>query len=736
MHNQPLMMKKLSVLLLFAAALSSACSESDTDETAQPSPAPPLVETQRVDIDAAKDIQYSGAAPASELKLTVLSDTDWGLTVTDTRSAVDWITPASAYGKAGETTVCFTVSENDLPESRTAYIRLTNAVSSATFSYEQKHYDPAGLTLSVDRLSVGHEAVSKTFTLESALGWTIASSDESICTVTPIRGSAGTHTLTVAITGNTSTEKKRTATLTARSGYETSTLVVTQDRKSTVPDTDIGIKTLDDLCRFRDAVNEGASLAEWKYNGEINLLADIDLSYIDNWVPIGVNKAAPFTDVFNGNGFTLSNMSCTSISTTYKEEFGFFGFCMGGTIKNLHLERLYSLSNGLCGRMLPSKSTSPRIVNCSVSGYIAGSSICGNTAAYDDNPSRLPMYITDCTNKATCLTLIGYGAYDATVSSCIDQGFYVKSDIPKELETWNDCVDDGYQIPHTFFMKPAVQQLRNGDELINYIQTSLESFAFTDSEDYYFLAGQGKDFDTYSSNYYGDLPVNDKFVELISKSHSIKELHISYTPFSSKTGGNSVHKRILEIIDQFPSITLLEYGFGSYSTFYGNGLRNKKPLLETLIISETPKNYDPLGNAGIFPSLKRLIYNGFNPGRYLTPTIEHIEIQQTQDFTFTSVSSKCKELIIDGVSCNAINIDALTNLEYLECSGCKYLQGIDVSKTNFGNSPKNYPLKCLKCGSIEESFTITLKKGWEINGINKNRSSQYIDSYAIINYVD
>ena len=33
-------------------------------------------------------------------------------------------------------------------------------------------------------------------------------------------------------------------------------------------------------------------------------------------------------------------------------------------------------------------------------------------------------------------------------------------------------------------------------------------------------------------------------------------------------------------------------------------------------------------------------------------------------------------------------------------------------------------------------MTLSLKTGWEINGINKNINYHYIDSWTIIDYVD
>ena len=68
------------------------------------------------------------------------------------------------------------------------------------------------------------------------------------------------------------------------------------------------------------------------------LIADIDLTDIANWQPIGATNSAPFRAIFDGNGFRVSNMV---IDTNSGTRIGLFG--VGGTtsdsaiIRNLHV---------------------------------------------------------------------------------------------------------------------------------------------------------------------------------------------------------------------------------------------------------------------------------------------------------------------------------------------------------------------------------------------------------------
>ncbi len=65
---------------------------------------------------------------------------------------------------------------------------------------------------------------------------------------------------------------------------------------------------------------------------------------------------------------------------------------------------------------------------------------------------------------------------------------------------------------------------------------------------------------------------------------------------------------------------------------------------------------------------------------------------------------------------------------------CAYnrLTTLDVSKTNLGNSNAEHPLSCY--GATLQ--TLWLKTGWQLNGINKDRSTSYIHPKTEIKYKD
>ena len=108
------------------------------------------------------------------------------------------------------------------------------------------------------------------------------------------------------------------------------------------------------------------------YSGKyFKLMNDIDLNGIE-WTPIGVSDARIFSGNFDGNFFTIYNISISrTMSSASIEGVGFFGNLTNATIQNLGLMGCdYNVIGGragaLCGVMI--KST---ISNCFAEGYIS-----------------------------------------------------------------------------------------------------------------------------------------------------------------------------------------------------------------------------------------------------------------------------------------------------------------------------------------------------------------------------
>ncbi|MFD1673729.1 putative Ig domain-containing protein [Alicyclobacillus fodiniaquatilis] len=68
-------------------------------------------------------------------------------------------------------------------------------------------------------------------------------------------------------------------------------------------------------------------------NAHIELMNDIDLTDYSGWLPFGGNSSAPFGGVFNGQGFTIQNLT---VNNTTGNEAGLFG-SNTGTVENIGL---------------------------------------------------------------------------------------------------------------------------------------------------------------------------------------------------------------------------------------------------------------------------------------------------------------------------------------------------------------------------------------------------------------
>ena len=102
------------------------------------------------------------------------------------------------------------------------------------------------------------------------------------------------------------------------------------------------IKNVNDLVLFRNSVNAG----ETKYNAEgvyVALGADIDLAGIDWSVNIGDDCAVTFDGIFDGKGYTISNLTATETATKADGYIctGLFGAIYGNAVvKNLTIENV------------------------------------------------------------------------------------------------------------------------------------------------------------------------------------------------------------------------------------------------------------------------------------------------------------------------------------------------------------------------------------------------------------
>ena len=95
------------------------------------------------------------------------------------------------------------------------------------------------------------------------------------------------------------------------------------------------ISSASKLIWFRDQVNSGNAAIKGR------MTADIDLSSVESWSPIGT-KSKPFAGSFDGGNFTVSNMNVTFAATSGSDApyLGLFGYVKGTASQNAEIKNL------------------------------------------------------------------------------------------------------------------------------------------------------------------------------------------------------------------------------------------------------------------------------------------------------------------------------------------------------------------------------------------------------------
>ena len=167
----------------------------------------------------------------------------------------------------------------------------------------------------------------------------------------------------------------------------------------------VEISTVDELKAFRDAVNSGN-----QYAGKtVKLTADLDLSSESNWKPIGNLVAYPgqsFNGTFDGQGHTISNLTCTD-NTPNHAVAGLFGSVVNGTIKNLTVKNVNINSTHYAAGIVAYTSNTPTIENCHVIGGTIKSTPELINGSYDNG------------DKAG--GIMGYATAGSTINNCTVQ---------------------------------------------------------------------------------------------------------------------------------------------------------------------------------------------------------------------------------------------------------------------------------------------------------------------------
>lgn len=216
------------------------------------------------------------------------------------------------------------------------------------------------------------------------------------------------------------------------------------------------ISSANDLLIFAKLVNQGMDFSD-KY---IEQTADIDLSSVDNWKPVGkYNKKKYFAGNYNGNGYKISNLTIKYDSginddgensddeydeiDKSKTFVGLFGY-LTGTVRNVYLENC-NISGNYVGTIASGASEDSKIYNCFASGEINAKKRAGGIV--DNSHGK----VVNCVSTVNVISsnpsgISGY--YNGAVKNCFsiygndispsDDGYAIDKDTCKNL---NDYID-------------------------------------------------------------------------------------------------------------------------------------------------------------------------------------------------------------------------------------------------------------------------------------------------------
>ena len=139
------------------------------------------------------------------------------------------------------------------------------------------------------------------------------------------------------------------------------------------------IETAEDLCRFRDLVNEGT-----RFDGRFVLqTADIDLSGIENFTPIGTGEAC-FAGTYNGAGHTIYNLTITETEPQLDEDGKIIPTALfaqtSGAVQNLNLSGAVITGTKVGGIVGNAIGEGTWITNCYSDATLNGTECAGGIA--------------------------------------------------------------------------------------------------------------------------------------------------------------------------------------------------------------------------------------------------------------------------------------------------------------------------------------------------------------------
>ncbi len=350
------------------------------------------------------------------------------------------------------------------------------------------------------------------------------------------------------------------------------------------PTTPYIIKTAEDLVAFSEDVNAGNS-----YSGSfIKQIADIDLSSVENFTPIGAfGTDHYFEGTYLGGGHTISNLKI------YGEHLGSYNNGLFGLL----LGKVYSLGvesgdiEGSCVGSIASHTggEGAMIVNCYSKAYVHGyraGGIADNfsggmilnsvSLCYDENGNYIPLCSYSAKTIATCASAGSITSEDESVYETVeDNKEKVLSTVglKKLCDTLNENIDRFYQ----YYCIKAVAA--------NYVyENDTISFEKNDDKVVSYFEGKGTKYFPYQINDISDLVT---FSIVVNEGASFRNQYLKQT-------------RDIDLKDiSFIPVGIFNEGNYFFGTYDGGGYKISNICIDTELGGRNNAFFGQLGGTAV-----------------------------------------------------------------------------------------------------------------------------------------
>ena len=178
-----------------------------------------------------------------------------------------------------------------------------------------------------------------------------------------------------------------------------------------------GLLTGPGLAMFAKTWNEGGDVSQWYIDGVPTIVADVDLTEVKDWTPIGTEER-PWTGEFNGNGKKLINFNSSK---------PLFGVCQDATISDVIFDKTSTFRfNGTYAGEKILASLAGSIVNTTIQNCSNGATVSMDATSTGSQTyvsglvgkADKDSYIVNCTNG-------GSVEVAASTQADADSDFYV-----------------------------------------------------------------------------------------------------------------------------------------------------------------------------------------------------------------------------------------------------------------------------------------------------------------------